>query len=356
MKKTSVIGLLAVCVLTAGAVGARAADVITRKSQTNRVAGSVTGVTKTEVTIKPATGNATTIPANDIADIEWDAATAPFKLARSDENGGRLDRALEGYRKVLQEVDPASEHFKTEVEYTTARTVARMALADPGRQDEAVKLLEAFLKQHPDSYQHYPALNWLGRVYLAKADFANAQQTFDKLAQAPWTDFKMAAQTATAQIQMAQDNLDGAIQSFDAVISAPAEGANEQARRYEAMLGKAKALNRQQKFDESAALLKEVVAKAPANDSALMAQAYVLQGDSLQAGGKTKDALLAYLHVDVLFAQETDAHAQSLYHLAQLWKVVQHPERAAEAQAKLEGSYPNSEWTRRLAAGGAVQQ
>jgi tetratricopeptide (TPR) repeat protein len=96
--------------------------------------------------------------------------------------------------------------------------------------------------------------------------------------------------------------------------------------------------------------LTEVVDKADPDDSAMLAEAYVLQGNCLQAANKPKEAVLAYLHVDVLFPREAAAQAEALYNLAKLWKVVQYPDRALEAQAKLEGTHPNSEWTKKLAA------
>jgi hypothetical protein len=63
---------------------------------------------------------------------------------------------------------------------------------------------------------------------------------------------------------------------------------------------------------------------------------------------------MSFLHVDVIpsLAQEKDYHAEALYHLAQLWGAVGQPARAAEAAARLEQLYPNSDWARKPAAGG----
>ena len=78
-------------------------------------------------------------------------------------------------------------------------------------------------------------------------------------------------------------------------------------------------------------------------------RAYVRQGDCLQAQNKTKEAILAYLHVPVLFSKEKALHAESLFRLSQLWGSVQKPERAADARAELERLYPDSEWAKKLA-------
>jgi len=63
--------------------------------------------------------------------------------------------------------------------------------------------------------------------------------------------------------------------------------------------------------------------------------------------------VLAYLHVDLLFQRETAYHAESLFHMAKLWKTVQSPERGDAAVDKLIASYPKSEWAKKLSGGTA---
>ena len=76
---------------------------------------------------------------------------------------------------------------------------------------------------------------------------------------------------------------------------------------------------------------------------ALLAEAYIKKGDCYQALGESKEALIAYLHVDVLFPSEPGLHAEALYHLSNLWGKVQKPERGTEARAVLQQQYPDSE-------------
>ena len=79
-----------------------------------------------------------------------------------------------------------------------------------------------------------------------------------------------------------------------------------------------------------------------------MAEAYLRQGDCYQEQQKIRDAVIAYLHVDVLFPTEKELHAEALYRLARLWAPAGRPDRAREASAKLNEIYPDSEWTRKL--------
>lgn len=329
-----------------------AADSITRKSGP-RLAGTITGTSKTDLTIKPSVGEPVAVPANEIASIDWDDATADLKLGISDENGGRLDSALTRVRKSKADSQTSNDALKKEFEFVEARILGRMAKADPGKIDEAIAALEKVKKSCADHFRYFDVLRYLGEAQMVKGDNAAARQSFEGLAQAPWNDVKLAGQVALGRILMSEGNADEAVRTFDAAIASAGNSPGEQARKYDAMLGKARALSAQSKHDEALKTLDEVTMKAPATETALQAEAYVLQGNSLQALNRNKEAVLAYLHVDLLFPRETGYHAESLYHMSRLWKQVQLPERGLDAEAKLTASYPNSAWAKKL-AGGAV--
>lgn len=330
---------------------AHAVDTVARKSGGNRVGGEVTAISKTEITVKPVTGDPVKIPANDIGSITWDNAPPDLALAISDENGGRLDSALSRLAKSQEAAKAGPANVRTDIEFLIARVTARQALVDAAKRDEAVQKLEAFQKANGDSYRYYEAVSYLGQVQLAKGDYAAARTAFDLLAQSPWKDYKLAATISNARILAADGKPDDAVKLYEEVISAAGDAPAEQARKYEAMVGRARGLAVQSKFAEALTSLEDVTNKGPADDSALQAEAYVLQGSCLQGLNRTKEAILAYLHVDVLFARESALHAESLYQLSRLWRLVQHDDRALDAQAKLIASYPNSDWAKKASGG-----
>jgi tetratricopeptide (TPR) repeat protein len=342
-------GLCLAVLLASTSLTASAADSVVRKSA-KAEGGKITGSTRTELQLKTGTGNDVTIPANDILSVSWDDATGELKLGLSDENAGRLDSALQRITKSQAESKTDSDILKAEFEFLIARVTARMALADPSKQDEAIKLLTAFTKSRSDHFRYYEAVALLGQVQLAKQDFDAARKAFDTLGEAPFSDLKLAAKIASGRILMGENKLDEAVGNFDEAAGAAGSTPAEQARRYEALLGKARALSSQGKQAEALAVVDEVTQKAPADDTAVQAEAYVLQGNALQALGRIKEAVLAYLHVDILFPRETAYHAESLYHLSRLWKQIQFPERGLDAQGKLQQSYANSDWAKKLSA------
>lgn len=327
----------------------RAADFIKRKAAP-QVGGTITGATKTEVAVKPSTGEPITVPANEVASVDWDDAPRDMNLAKGDENNGRFSAALDKLAKVLEEVKSENDLLRTDVEFLIARVTARAALTDDERLDEAIAKLTGFLKSNSNSFRYYDAQQWLGQVYLAKQDFASARATFEQLAEAPWSDYQLLGKVNLGRVLMGELKNEEAAQAFDAAIAAAGSSSAEQSRKFEAMVGKARCLIALNKQPEALGVLTEVVDKGSPDDTALMAEAYVLQGNCLEAEEKAKEAVLAYLHVDVLFARESAYHAEALYHLSKLWKTVQHPDRAAEAAGKLEALYPKSDWTQKLGA------
>lgn len=331
-------------------VGLMAADTVTRKSDGKKLGGTITGITKTELKVKKAIGEPDTIQANDVAAVDWDGATGDLRLGASDENGGKYELAIQRYTKSKSDSKSPSEGLKAEFDYLIARATGRLALTDPAKQDEAIQKLQAAQKAHSDHFRYYESVALLGQLQLAKGDFAAARTTFDQLAKAPWNDLKLAAKIATGRILMGENKLDDAAKEFEAAASGAGDSAAEQARKYEAMLGQARALAMQSKHEEALKLLEVVTDKGPADESALQAEAYVLQGDSLQALARHKEAALAYLHVDILFSRESVYHAAALYQLIKVWKAVNLPDRSSEAEAKLVQNYPNSSWRKMLTA------
>src|SRR5262245_21253976 len=124
---------------------ADAADFVVRKSAP-RVGGTITEATKTELTVKPSTGDSITVPANDIVSVDWDDAPKEMNLAKGDESNGRLSASLDKLTKMLDEVKSGNDLLRTDIEFLIARVTARAALTDDSRLDEAITKLTGFLK------------------------------------------------------------------------------------------------------------------------------------------------------------------------------------------------------------------
>ncbi len=342
--------LLGTFALVAGlASGALASETINLK-RGKAIPGDVTGVSKLEVTVKNTKGDTTKVPANEIASIAWTGDTPETGVARSDENGGRYQKAIDGYQKALQSGKSPNAFAKADLEFGIARSTAKLALADPTKIDDAIKKLDEFKKSQSDHYRFYEAINLLGQLYAAKGDSNKAKMAFDTLGKAPWKESQMAAKIALGRLLLKENDLDKAAAEYDAVVAMTPEGPVEESQRQEAVLGKARILITQKKYEDSLKLLDEVIKNAPGDDSKVNAEAFMRKGDCLREMGDDQNALLEYLKVDTLFTSEKALHAEALYRLVPLWDKVGKKGRADEARDRLKNDYEQTEWAKQLKA------
>lgn len=351
------ISLFAFTALLGIAAGSRAADIdmVYQKSDGKSVGGEITKISRTEIVVHQQVGNRdVSVPANDIARVEWKNEPPTIGLARSNENSGNLSAAIAGYQETLSALPGGSSPIKVDLDFLLARTTARIAQADPEQLPTAIEKLKAFTNTHRDFFRFYEAQLLLAETALLANDYSTADEAFNMLEQAPWPDFQMAGKLGNARTLLAQNKVSDAKAIFDQVASNTPKNAAEKARQLEAMLGQANCMQRQSQFPQAIETLQKVIDQTAAEDTRLLAEAYLELGDCYAAEGQQlKQAVLAYLHVDVIptLSRHSDLHAQALYNLAKLWPAVGQPGRGAEASAKLEQDYPNSEWTKKLSSG-----
>lgn len=323
-------------------------DGITRKSDDKKkLSGTITGMSKTELTLKTSKGDET-IPANDIALIEWDGGGPELKLGYTDENNGKFDSAAQRFNKAKDSLKSPSDFLKGEIEYGLARIAAKQALEENDKRDQAIKSLLAVLKAYPEHVRYFDTVMLLIQVQLAAKDFTAARNSIELLKKAPWSDYILASRVASGRVLMAENKTTEAIAEFDAAAATATDSPSDLLRKYEAMVGQARGLISQTKYEDAVKVLDTVSQKVAKDGDAVQAESYILQGQALVGLGRLKEAILAYLHVDLIYPREADYHAESLYQLSQLCKQDQHPDRGDEAAAKLIQLYPNSEWRKKL--------
>ncbi len=345
-----VLGWFVLAVLTATFAADRlnADDVIDRKGATSPLRGDVTEISRTEVVLKGRNNQREyRIPANEIERVRWQGEHAQLTQVRVEERNGQFDKAIAGYEAALK--DSSGDNLTTDLEFLIARTTASKALADEENYDNAIKLLEKFRAAHPSSFRYFESLKLLARLYMAKPDVEKANTTMKLLSEAPWNDFKMEADILQAQVALAHGHVDAALAPLDNVLRVKPTSPAEWSRRYEALLTKATCLQKQGKFQEAIDVLTAILDEAAEDDTKTLAETCVRLGDCYQAAGRTKEAILAYLRVDILFPKEKTHHAESLYYLSRLFAQDGKFDKAADAQARLQQSYPHSPWTAKLA-------
>jgi tetratricopeptide (TPR) repeat protein len=99
--------------------------------------------------------------------------------------------------------------------------------------------------------------------------------------------------------------------------------------------------------DQAVEQIQKIIAENDASDVELFAKAYNALGECYELAEKNEDAILAFLHTDLLFYRDYDAHAQALFHLSKLWAEVNKPTDASKARQLLKDRYAATSWAKR---------
>jgi tetratricopeptide (TPR) repeat protein len=177
-------------------------------------------------------------------------------------------------------------------------------------------------------------------------NYAPAQKKYEILAQSPFPSYRMRSGVLVGQTLLAQKKYPEALQQFQQVLAMKDETPEGKQQILAAQLGMGVASAATGKVDEGIQRIEAVIRDADPENARLLAQAYNALGASYREAGRTKDALYAYLHVDLLYGRIAEAHAEALWHLAPLWEAVGQDGEARKARQTLEEKYPSSRWAK----------
>jgi tetratricopeptide (TPR) repeat protein len=329
------------CVVACAAAG-YAVDTV--ETATMRRIGKITKITPTAVTVERG-AQSSEVAVNEIVTIRFDGEPRKLDLARASAERGNY---ADAHTRIdaFDDAALAKPHVREEVEYLQAYIAARQALEGQGDAADAGRLMHDFIQEYPQNYHYFTATELITQLLLAGGRHDQAMAYADKLAAAPWLEYQLKAGNAKGRIHRDQQQLGEALAAYEAVLAEGADSDDEAVieQHLVATLGKADCLAVLDRNDEAVTLVTEVIATADAEDAPRQARAYNTLGNCYRADGRMKEALLAFLHVDVLYSSQHDAHAEALANLAELWKATSHADRSVDARQRLEKTYPQSRW------------
>jgi tetratricopeptide (TPR) repeat protein len=193
------------------------------------------------------------------------------------------------------------------------------------------------------------ALELYADLTFAQGEFEEAARMYERLAGGDWPEVAFQSRLMLGRSLMLQEKFDEAIAAFEniAAIDSAEDYALHGKTIAECLKAQSMAMAGQAEAAESMAL--EIIRNADAANSNLMARAYNALGASHLQQGELKEAAQAWLHTDLLFVTDPDAHAEALWHLSQLWPQLDHEDRALEARQEIRDRYRNSFWAARVA-------
>jgi tetratricopeptide (TPR) repeat protein len=342
MKTRLLLAVLGIAL--AGGPVVRALDQI--KTSKALVSGTIKEVGKYEVKIN-RTGGEEAVPTNDIEYIRFDGEPPQLNIIRSHVLGGRYNDALDALAKLTE--TPAKLEIKQEIDYLRAISKARLALSGSADLREAGSEMANFLRANPGSYHFLEANELVGDLLVALGDGDKAVPFYDALGQAPWPDTKMRGAVAKGRALMVAKKYEEALPVFDSALTLAGSDTSELVvtQKQAATIGKASCLAAAGQHDQGIQMLEEVVSLAKAEDRELHAAAYNALGGCYRKAGNPKAALLAYLHVDLLYNSFPLAHAEALANLTELWKEIGNGDRALQAEQLLQDRYKNTPFAKK---------
>ncbi len=325
-----------------------AQDTITlqrRDRRSSKVLGTIQEVSPTQVVISTAAGNRT-IAVNEILRVNLAGEPAALRQARTAALSGQYEQALQQLEDL--QLDPnAQDLLRQEVEYYRAEAAANLALQGNGDANTAVRQLLEFVRTNRESMHFFGAVRLLGDLAVALGSYDHASRYYQQLGKAPWPESKLLATVLEGQSLRGQGAYQEAIDKFDEALTTRLSDAEAIRQQTLAQIGKASCLAELEKTDEAQKIIEDVLAKNDPTDDELFAQAYLALGTVHRRANRPLDAVLAYLHIDLLFFRQRDAHAEALYYLSNLWGQIDKPERAVQTRNLLKSRYGGTIWGKR---------
>ena len=292
-------------------------------------------------------GNTQKIPTNKIRKINFGGEPNELRTARDHASQGRYEDALE----VLAKVNTSTIKrplIQQDYLFIKAFSQAKLALTGGGDKAAAEKDLLGFFGGNQSTFHAYECAEILGDLAVAKQDYVEAGKRYAYLAKAPWKDYQMRSSVLQASAMLGQGKYAEAKAKFDDVVASPLDDPAALEQKLQAKVGQALCLAESGDPAGGIKLVQEVIgSNEPQQNPALFGRAYNSLGRCYLKSNKPKDALLAYLHVDVLFYQNPETHAEALYYLTKLWTEVKKSERAIQSRTLLQSRYAGSSWAKK---------
>jgi hypothetical protein len=258
--------------------------------------------------------------------------------------------ALDELGKIAaDELAEFDERITQEIAFVRSGATARRALSTGEGLPAAQKAVAEYLAANQRSLHFYAMQELLGDLLAAQGKPGDAATAYAALDKGP-PAIEVRAATLKADLLFRQGMYAEAQKEYEAAAKAAAAIAGDTGPRAAraALLGRARCLIRQAKAGDAVGIVMGIVAGTEGDDESL-GKAYNVLGDAWRAtAGKERDAILAFLTVDLVHNELPDDHAEALFNLVELWGKVNFPERAREARQTLETAYPNSPWTKKL--------
>ena len=309
----------------------------------SRIEGQIKSATPSEISIDTK-GGARKAAVNEIKYVTFSGEPPELTSGRNRILGGKLEQGMADLKK-LKPADIKNPMILRDLQFFLAKGESELALSGSGDKGKAINSLLAFVRGAATNFHFFEAADLLGDLSLAQGDYDGAVRYYGAISsKAPWAEVKMQATMSEARALILKGDFATAQQKYELVEKSKSDTKESRRQKIFAMLGRGRCLAETASPKEAIDVIEGVIAENDAEDAELFGRAYNALGDSWQKAGQTKEALMAYLHVDLLYYSDPDIHAESLFHLSKLWDATKNSDRAVAAKKLLTDRYGGSIW------------
>ncbi len=351
MQRFSLRGLWVACVC-AMAVAVSTTPAVAQetvvKLDGSRVTGKLTEMNSLEISLE-RNRQATKIPVQEIDHIRFGDEPQRMNQVREQISGRQYEQAA----KELAAISWEGLRPETVLDglYYSARVKAELALMGvPGQSlTDAVTLLRRFQENGKNHFQFNRAMLLFGQLAFAADRLPLAIETFQGLTGVPDQNIGLQAYVELGQAQLLEKKYDAATQAFQRAVAFDlSDPLSLRAKQTARILGHVAAAG-DGSIDGAVAAIQGIIANESPDDVFINALAYNALGRLQLQANQPRDAELAYLHTELLFAANPQAHPEALYHLIKIWSDSGKTDRATAAREKLKTRYGGSYWATKLA-------
>lgn len=341
LTKNALLGMLLSLITGLGATAARSEDRVYPQQGVVAV-GKISELSPTSVKIN-VRGKDQTYEISEVRKVSFDGEPTGLDRARESSLLGQYEQALDEIKKIpTEELD--NPLVKQDVAYYRYFSEGKLGLAGGGDKVAAIKGLLDIVRSNPQTHHLYDLSELLGELAMAVGQPEQAARYFNVLLSASNADTIAVGVYHLGEVDLAQDKTEQARQRFQQLVSAPSKSPEMTRLKSLAEVGLAVCDNLAGETQKALDKLDAMVQQHDSTDYALFARINNAKGACYRTLGQTNRALLSYLQTDLLFFTDAEAHAEALYHLAQLWPSAGEPARAAEARSRLVAEYAASTW------------
>lgn len=309
------------------------------------VRGKIVERTRDKVVIE-VRGTNQSFTSNEIARIVFDGEPQQLTRAKDFIGTGQIDQAIDEFKKI-DDKSIKSDVIKQDYDFYKGYIAAANALRGKGDANAAKNLLLNWVKDNSTSNCYYMAAEKLGELAMAMGTTDQAVKYFGAVANAPFPELKVRGNYLGGKALLTLKQTANAKAKFDLVSQAQVADPVSLKFKKLASVASVRCEATDGKSAEALQALEKMVDEGDATDAELFAELFNAIGGIQQGAGNNDEAILAFLKTDLLYASQTEAHAEALYSLSQLWPKIGDNQRAIDAKSRLAKLYPTSPWLKK---------